>query len=174
MKNSINENGQRGHKAQGRRRWRWRWQQWRWARIETEILIEPAQSGKGGSQGGGGWLESYAAALANRKSMLPKICAEWQLRVLHVKSERGRGRWAAGEVAEFPLYLCPAAAASLCLMATRHTTRRKWLEKPAPTTRQMSLEAQEEAEEVEEEEPEEEPEEEREEEPEGEPEEEPE
>lgn len=116
----------------------------------------------------GSWLESYAAALANRKSMLPKICAEWQLRVLHVKSERGR--WAAGEVAEFPLYLCPAAAASLCLMATRHTTRRKWLEKPAPTTRQMSPEAQAEPEEEPEEEPEGEPEEETE----GEPEEEPE
>lgn len=41
--------------------------------------------------------ESYADALANRKSMLPKICAEWQLRVLHVKRETGREREREGE-----------------------------------------------------------------------------
>lgn len=84
------------------------------------------------------------AALANRKSALPKICAEWQLRVLQVergmlgeRSEKGKK---AQEEAELPFSVQRRPPNG----NTRHTTRRIWLEMPA--TLEAETQAQEKAE----------------------------
>lgn len=87
MKNSINENGQCAGNGNGKGDGDGN--NGAAHELKRKSLLNQRQGRARERRGEGvGEKSCSGAALANRKSALPKICAEWQLRVLQV--ERGR------------------------------------------------------------------------------------
>lgn len=125
MKNSINENGQCAGKGNGDGDGYGYGNNGAAHELKRKSLLNQRQ----GRRRGGGAESCAAAALANRKSALPKICAEWQLRVLQLESgkhgereggqkkKRGRSK-KEGERESGEAELLSSGD---CLMATRDT-----------------------------------------------------
>lgn len=145
VKNSINENGQCAGNGNGKGDGDGN--NGAAHELKRKSLLNQRQGRARERRGEGvGEKSCSGAALANRKSALPKICAEWQLRVLQVE----RGRLREGERSEEETKAQEEAELPFSVQRrppngnTRHTTRRIWLEMPA--TLEAETQAQEKAE----------------------------